>query len=103
MKFLFLFLSEHFWAVASAMITVTTFLTGLVNKYVNPSSVWKQIISWDISFALTLIVFKIGIIQAASPVWLSIVFTAVIIGMASNGFYDIPFIKKIVKAVTGKE
>ena len=94
MEIIWSFFTEHFWATATGLFTITTMITGAINGKFNPNSVWKQVIAWFVSIALTVGGYFIGLITVAEPVWLSLIATGLIVGLASNGFYDINFIKE---------
>lgn len=93
------FLSENFWATATLVLTIVTTLTGLLNGWLHPNKTWKQIIAWFISIAMTVGLYFANVITVAQPVWLSLTATGVVVGLAANGFYDIPVIKDFVKKI----
>ena len=88
------FFTEHFWATAMGLFTITTMITGAINGKFQPNDVWKQVIAWFVSIALTVGGYFVGLITVADPVWLSLAATGLIVGLASNGFYDIKTIKE---------
>lgn len=92
-----LFFTEHFWATATGLFTITTMITGAINGRLKPNYVWKQVISWVVSIGLTIGSYFLGLITVADPVWLSLAATGFIVGLASNGFYDIKFIKEWIQ------
>lgn len=96
------FFTEHFWATATGLFTITTMITGAINGKLKPNYVWKQIIAWIVSVILTVGGYFVGLITVAEPVWLSLVATGLIVGLASNGFYDIEFIKEWMKKWFGE-
>lgn len=97
MDVIFNFFTEHFWATATGLFTITTMITGAINGKFMPNSVWKQIIAWFVSIALTIGSYFAGLITVAEPIWLSLAATGLIVGLASNGFYDIKFIKEWIE------
>ena len=66
--------SEAFWWIAPILMTLTVALAGVLS-----------VGAW----ALKLIAF-------GDPVWLGVVCLCVVVGLSSNGVYDIPAIKAFV-------
>lgn len=93
------FLSENFWATATLVLTIVTTLTGLLNGWLHPNRTWKQIIAWFVSIAMTVGLYFAKVITVAEPVWLTLSATGVVVGLAANGFYEIPVIKNFVKKI----
>ncbi len=92
--------SEAFWYIAPILVTMTTFIAGLINqgfvdKFV-PSKhhVWlKQLIAWIIGAGLSCAAWGLKVISFGNPVWLGVICLCVVVGLASNGVYDIPFMR----------
>ena len=92
--------SEAFWYIAPILVTMTTFIAGLINqglvdKFV-PSKhhAWlKQLISWIIGAGLSCAAWGLKVITFGNPVWLGVICLCVVVGLASNGVYDIPFMR----------
>ena len=92
--------SEAFWYIAPILVTMTTFIAGLINqglvdKYV-PSKhhAWlKQLISWVLGAGLSCAAWGLKVIAFGNPVWLGVICLCVVVGLASNGVYDIPFMR----------
>ena len=92
--------SEAFWYIAPILVTMTTFIAGLINqglvdKFV-PSKhhVWlKQLIAWIIGVGLSCAAWGLKVIAFGNPVWLGVICLCVVVGLASNGVYDIPFMR----------
>lgn len=96
-----LFFSENFWAAVSLIAFVTVPVTTAINTKFSPKKFWKQVISWGVSFVLTLIAHFVGLISLSAPLWLSILVTGLFSGLSSNGIYDIPTIKsKVTEWIT---
>ena len=92
--------SEAFWYIAPILVTMTTFIAGLINqglvdKFV-PSKhrAWlKQLISWVLGAGLSCAAWGLKVIAFGNPVWLGVICLCVVVGLASNGVYDIPFMR----------
>lgn len=96
------FFSENFWATATALATASTLISGAIIGKFNPSYVWRQIIAWLISIGFTVGGYFLGIVNVADPAWLSLTATGLVVGLESNGVYDIPAMKKLVREIFGE-
>lgn len=86
--------SESFWWVAPILVTMTTALAGLINQCFKIQQGWlKQLISWVLGGGLSVGAWTIKMITFGDPVWLGVVCLCVVVGLASNGFYDISVIR----------
>jgi hypothetical protein len=87
--------SESFWWVAPILVTMTTALAGLINQGFKVPYAWlKQLISWVLGAGLSCGAWGLKLITFGDPVWLGVVSLCLVVGLAANGFYDIPTIKK---------
>lgn len=96
--------SEAFWYIAPILVTLTTTFAGLFNQGVIEKFVpeqhraWlKQLVAWVFGAALSVGAWGIKVIAFGNPVWLGIVALCVVVGLSSNGIYDIPFIRNWVE------
>ena len=96
--------SEAFWYIAPILVTLTTTIAGLINqgiiaKYVpEKHQAWvKQLIAWVLGAGLSVAAWGIKVIEFGNPVWLGVIALCVVVGLASNGVYDIPFIKNWIE------
>lgn len=86
--------SESFWWAAPILVTATTALAGLINQGLKVQKGWlKQLISWLLGIGLSVGAWGIKMITFGEPVWLGVVCLCIVVGLSSNGFYDIPAIK----------
>ena len=86
--------SESFWWVAPILVTMTTALAGLINQGFKVPYAWlKQLISWVLGAGLSCGAWGLKLITFGDPVWLGVVSLCLVVGLASNGIYDIPTIK----------
>ena len=96
--------SESFWYVAPILATLTVTITGLINNLFKISNgVWPQVVSWVVAALLSVGASFSGFIAFGNPVWLGIVSLACVVGLSSNGIYDIPTIKNFVDSWFKKE
>ena len=97
METIFGIFSMEFWYVAPILVALTTSLTGVINQGLNIKQAWlKQLISWVIGSGLSVGAWALKILVFGNPIWLGIFCLCVVVGLASNGFYDIPTIKKFI-------
>ena len=92
--------SEAFWYIVPILATMTTFIAGLINQgFINkfvPAKhhAWlKQLIAWVIGAGLSCAAWELKVIAFGNPVWLGVICLCVVVGLASNGVYDIPFMR----------
>ena len=91
--------SESFWYIAPILVSVTVGLSGLINQGLKIEKGWlKQLISWIIGAAVSVGAWGIKVITFGNPVWLGIVALCVVVGLSSNGLYDVPTIKNWVNS-----
>lgn len=91
------FFTENFWATAVTLGTVATTITGVINGKLQPNNIWRQVIAWLVSVVLTVGAYFLELIVVEDPVWLTLTATGLIVGLVSNGIYDVPTIKNLIK------
>lgn len=96
--------SEAFWYIAPILVTMTTFLAGLFNQGVVEKFVpeqhraWlKQLVAWVIGSGLSVAAWGLKVIAFGNPVWLGVIALCVVVGLSSNGIYDIPFMRNWIE------
>ena len=91
--------SESFWYIAPMLMTVTVALSGLINQACKINTAWlKQLLSWIIGTGLSVGAWALKMITFGNPVWLGVVSLAIVVGLSSNGLYDIPTIKNWINS-----
>ncbi len=100
MEIIISFFSDHFWATCTMLSTITVIIAGYINAFLKTNKVWKQVVSWIISIVLTIGGYFAGTITLNEPVWLTVILTGIIVGLSSNGIYDIPKIKELINRIT---
>ena len=91
--------SESFWYIAPILVSMTVGLSGLINQGFKIEKGWlKQLISWVIGAALSVGAWGIKVITFGNPVWLGVVALCIVVGLSSNGLYDIPTIKNWINS-----
>ena len=96
--------SEAFWYIAPILVTMTTFLAGLFNQGVIEKFVpeqhraWlKQLVAWVFGAGLSVGAWGLKVIAFGNPVWLGVIALCVVVGLSSNGIYDIQFIRNWIE------
>lgn len=89
--------STDFWYMASALSTVTVFIAGAINGKFNLGGFWAQIIAWVVGSLLGVGAWFLNIVTIGEPTWLGVVCLCVVVGLSSNGIYDIPFMQSIIE------
>ena len=78
-------------------MTLTTAITGVINGALKiQEGFLPQLIAWVVGALLSVGAWAIKLIEFGDPVWLGVVALCVVVGLSSNGLYDIPTIKKFV-------
>lgn len=89
--------SESFWYVAPLLMSATVALTGVINgMFKIVKGFWPQLVSWVVGALLSVAAYLLQIIEFGNPEWLGVVMLAIVVGLSSNGIYDIPTIKAFV-------
>lgn len=89
--------SESFWYIAPLLMTLTVAIAGFINgAFKITKGIWPQIVAWAVGALLAVAAWSLQLIEFGNPVWLGVVMLAVVVGLSSNGVYDIPTIKAFV-------
>lgn len=97
MEIMFGIFSESFWWIAPLLVSLTTALTGVITQGFKITKGWlKQLISWVIGSGLSCAAWGLKFIIFGEPIWLGVICLCLVVGLAANGIYDIPFIKTFI-------
>ena len=96
METLYGIFSESFWWAAPILVTLTVALAGVINGALKTEGFWSQSVAWLVGTGLSVGAWAIKMVTFGDPVWLGIVALCVVVGLSSNGAYDIPTIKAFV-------
>lgn len=96
MEVLYGIFSESFWWAAPILVTLTVALAGVINGALKTKGFWSQLVAWLVGTGLSVGAWAIKMVTFGDPVWLGIVALCVVVGLSSNGAYDIPTIKAFV-------
>lgn len=89
--------SESFWWVAPILASLTVALAGVINNLFKiTKGIWPQLVAWVVGAGLSIAAWALKLIAFGDPVWLGIICLCVVVGLSSNGIYDIPTIKNFV-------
>ena len=89
--------SEAVWYIAPLLMTLTVAITGVINgAFKITKGIWTQVVAWVVGALLSVAAWALKLIEFGDPVWLGVVMLAIVVGLSSNGVYDIPAIKAFV-------
>lgn len=88
--------SESFWWVAPILMTITVALAGVINGWLKSEGFISQLTAWIVGSLLSVGAWALKLVTFGDPVWLGVVCLCVVVGLSSNGVYDIPTIKAFV-------
>lgn len=98
------FFSESFWYVAPILMSITVALAGVINGWFKiTKGIWPQVVAWVVGSGLSVGAYFLNLVQVGEPVWLGIVCLCAVVGLSSNGIYDIPTIKNWVDSWFNKK
>ena len=84
--------NDAFWYMAPILVALSTALTGVINQLFKVSDSWKQIVSWIVGAGLACGSIAMGFLGEDIQ-WPSYVALSAVVGLSSNGIYDVEFIK----------
>lgn len=96
MEILYGIFSESFWWAAPILVTLTVALAGVINGALKTEGFWAQLVAWLVGTGLSVGAWAIKMVTFGDPVWLGVVALCVVVGLSSNGVYDVPTIKAFV-------
>ena len=89
--------TEEFWYMTPILSSITVFLTGLINgKFKIVKGIWPQVVSWAVGSLLSVGAWFFELVHVGEPTWLAVVVLCGVVGLSSNGIYDIPTIKEFI-------
>lgn len=95
--------SEAFWYIAPLLMALTVAVAGIINgAFKITKGMWPQVVAWVVGAALSVCAWLLKLIEFGDPVWLGVVMLAIVVGLSSNGVYDIPTIKAFVDRWFGR-
>ena len=83
--------NEAFWYAAPILMVASTTVTGVINQLFKVADKFKQLISWAVGIALSCTAIAVGFLGDNNG-WPSYIAMSVVVGLSSNGIYDIDFI-----------
>jgi hypothetical protein len=89
--------TTDFWYMAPSLSAVTVFIAGLINgKFNIVNGFWPQLVAWITGAVLSVAAWFFGLVTVGEPTWLAVTVLCVVVGLSSNGIYDIPTIKEFI-------
>ena len=84
--------NDAFWYMAPILVALSTTVTGVINQLFKVGNSWKQLVSWLVGAALACGSIALGFLGEHIQ-WPSYVAMSIVVGLSSNGIYDIEAIK----------
>ena len=97
------FFADNFWLAATVIAGIVTPIAGFFNEKFNMKKIWKQVTAWALSVVITAGAYIGGFVAVPNPVWLTLPLLGIVVGLASNGIYDIPTIKAWIQHLFGDD
>ena len=89
--------TTDFWYMASSLSAVTVFIAGLINSKFNiVNGFWPQLVAWITGSVLSVAAWFFGLVAVGEPTWVAVIVLCGVVGLSSNGIYDIPTIKNFI-------
>ena len=85
--------NDAFWYAAPILVALSTTVTGVINQLFEIAGNWKQPISWLVGAGLACVSIGLGFLGEGIQ-WPSYVAMSIVVGLSSNGVYDIEAIHK---------
>ena len=85
--------NDAFWYAAPILVALSTTVTVVVNQIFNVANNWKQPISWFVGAGLACGSIGLGFLGEGIQ-WPSYIAMSIVVGLSSNGIYDIEAIHK---------
>ena len=87
--------NDAFWYMAPILVALSTTVTGVINQLFKVANNWKQPISWFVGAGLACGSIGLGFLGEGIQ-WPSYVAMSIVVGLSSNGIYDIEAIHKCI-------
>ena len=87
------------------MLFRSVFIAGLINgKFNIVNGFWPQLVSWITGSVLSVGAWFFELVAVGEPTWVAVIVLCGVVGLSSNGIYDIPTIKNFIdKRFTSKK
>lgn len=96
--------TTDFWYMAPSLSAVTVFIAGLINgKFNITKGFWPQLVAWITGSVLSVLAWFFNLVTVGTPTWLAVIVLCGVVGLSSNGIYDIPTIKNFIDKLFGTE
>ena len=80
--------NDSFWYMAPILVALSTTVTGTINQIFKVADNWKQPVSWLVGAGLACGSIGLGFLGEGIQ-WPSYVAMSIVVGLSSNGIYDI--------------
>ena len=96
--------TTEFWYYAPILSALTVTVAGAINgKFKIVDGMWPQIVAWITGAILSFGGWFLNLVPLGEGGWQSAACLSLVVGLSSNGIYDIPFIKDLIDKFLPKE
>lgn len=94
--------TEMFWYIATALVPIVITISEclikwfMINGTVLKIISGKQLTSWLVAILMSVCVYLFGFLKIEEPIYVGMIALSVVVGLSSNGIYDIKVIKQWV-------
>ena len=89
--------TTEFWYYAPILSALTVTVAGAINgKFKITEKMWPQLVAWITGIILTFAGWFLDLVPLGEAGWKAAACLSVVVGLSSNGIYDIPFIKDLI-------
>ena len=83
--------------MAPILSSITVLIAGAINgKFKIVKGIWPQVVAWAVAALLSVGAWLLEFVHVGEPTWLAVIVLCVVVGLSSNGIYDIPTIKAFI-------
>ena len=89
--------TTEFWYMAPILSSITVMIAGAINgKFKIVKGIWPQVVAWAVAAVLSVGAWLLEFVHVGEPTWLAVIVLCAVVGLSSNGIYDIPTIKAFI-------
>lgn len=94
-----------YWAVFAAIVAIASAVSAAIIGGLKIKKSWAEyLISWVSAIALAFVAYGLKFLPAlGEPWWAFVLLQGFVMGLVSNKFYDIEWVKKLYKLIFGED
>jgi hypothetical protein len=83
--------------MAPILSSLTVIIAGAINgKFHIVNGIYPQLVAWITGAVLSVAAWFLNLVPVGEPTWLAVVVLCFVVGLSSNGIYDIPTIHDFI-------